>query len=33
MILDGKQPKYMKLQDLMGDMPLLWSEQEGQWLR
>jgi site-specific DNA recombinase len=33
MILDGKQPKYLKLQDIIYDVPLLWSEQEEKWLR
>jgi site-specific DNA recombinase len=32
MILDGKQPKYLKLQDLMADVPALWSEQEKRFL-
>jgi hypothetical protein len=28
MILDGKLPKHLKLQDIIYDIPLLWSEQE-----
>jgi hypothetical protein len=28
MILDGKQPKHLKLQALMDGIPVLWSEQE-----
>jgi hypothetical protein len=32
MILDGKQPKYLKLQDLMADVPALWGEQEKRFL-
>lgn len=32
MILDGKQPKHLKLQDLMACIPVLWREQEERWL-
>jgi hypothetical protein len=28
MILDGKHPKHLKLQDLMEGIPVLWNEQE-----
>jgi hypothetical protein len=28
MILDGKQPKHLRLQDLLHNAPLLWGEQE-----
>jgi site-specific DNA recombinase len=33
LILDGKHPKHLKLQDLMADIPVLWSEQEEMFLR
>jgi hypothetical protein len=33
MIIDGKQPKHLKLQDFMGDIPMLWAEQETMFLR
>jgi site-specific DNA recombinase len=33
MIIDGKQPKHLKLQDFMGDIPMLWAEQEEMFLR
>jgi hypothetical protein len=32
LILDGTQPKYLKLQDIIYDVPLLWSKQEEKWL-
>jgi hypothetical protein len=32
LILDGKQPKYIQLQDLIRGIPMLWSEQEGRFL-
>jgi hypothetical protein len=28
MIINGKQPKHLRLQDLMADVPLSWVEQE-----
>jgi hypothetical protein len=33
MILDGTQPKYIQLQDLIRGIPMLWSEQEKKLLR
>jgi hypothetical protein len=33
MILDGTHPKHLKLQDLMEDIPVLWSEQEEKFCR
>lgn len=31
-IINGKQPRTLKLQDLLyGDIPLLWQEQEEKW--
>lgn len=31
-IINGKQPRTLKLQDLLyGDIPLLWQEQEENW--
>jgi hypothetical protein len=32
MIINGKQPKHLRLQDLMNDVPLLWEEQEKKFL-
>jgi hypothetical protein len=32
MILDGKLPKHLKLQDLMDGIPVLWREQEEKFL-
>jgi hypothetical protein len=32
MILDGKQPKYLKLQDIIRGIPVPWSEQEKKFL-
>jgi hypothetical protein len=32
MILDGKQPKHLNLQDIIYDVPLSWIEQEKKWL-
>ncbi len=33
MILEEKQPKHLKIQDIIYDIPLLWSEQEERWLK
>jgi hypothetical protein len=33
MILDGKQPKHLKLQDLMAGIHVLWLEQEERWYK
>jgi hypothetical protein len=32
MILDGKLPKHLKLQDLMEGVPVMWGEQEEMFL-
>lgn len=29
LIMDGKQPKHLNLQDIIYDIPLSWKEQEG----
>lgn len=33
LIIDGKQPQHLKLQDIVYDVPLDWGEQESRWLR
>jgi hypothetical protein len=33
MIIEGTQPKHLKLQDLMEDIPTLWRDQEEKFLK
>lgn len=33
LIIDGKQPQYLKLQDIIYEVPLNWSKQKSRWLR
>jgi hypothetical protein len=33
MILEGTQPKHLRLQDIIRDLPVLWNEQEEKFLK
>ena len=32
-ILDGRQPKGLRLAEMLGNGPMLWEEQRRYWLR
>lgn len=32
-IINGRQPKHLKLQDIIIDVPISWEEQEKRWLK